>query len=110
MENWRGHEALTMASVRETQDVLARKSPNLKGMRADQHRVATQADSLDRSSRAAIPMMQAADHWDRNHLATVRRLDIACNWRVAIQRQVRAGVMIILRVVPSKYSSALNSA
>jgi len=57
-----------------------------------------QASCFKRSSRAAIPMMQAADHWGRNHLATVRRLNIACNRRVAIQRQVRAGVMIILKV------------
>ena len=32
------------------------------------------------SGRAAIAMMQAADLWNRNHLATVGRLNIACNW------------------------------
>ena len=50
------------------------------------------------SSRAAISMMQPSDLRNRNHPATVRWLNIACNWRVVIQRQVRASVMIVVEV------------
>ena len=44
-------------------------------------------------------MMQAADLRNRNHLTTVPWLNIACNWRVSIQREARPCVMIILEVV-----------
>ena len=44
-------------------------------------------------------MMQPADVWNRDHLATIRWLHLACNRRVVVQRQVRAGVMIIVEVI-----------
>ena len=48
----------------------------------------TQTNSFKRLSRAAIAMMQPADVWNRDHLATVRWLNITCNWRVRYIRLI----------------------
>ncbi len=46
----------------------------------------------------AIPMMQAADLRNGDHSATAWRFDFTLDRRVSGQRQVRAGVMIIVEV------------
>jgi len=56
----------------------------------------TQTYGSENLSRAAIAMMQPADLRNRDHLALFRWLNIACNRRVSIQRQVRAGVMVVV--------------
>ncbi len=99
MKNWRRQTSSRLWSALRTWCIVARKSPNSKPCAYFIPGKSMQASCFKRSNRAAIPMMQPADHWGRNHLVTVRRLNIACSWRVAIQRQVRAGVMIILKVV-----------
>ena len=50
------------------------------------------------SSRAAIPMVQAADLWDCDDSAAAGRFDLAFNRRVAIQRQVSPRFMVVHEV------------
>ena len=52
-----------------------------------------------RSGCAAIAVMQPANLRNRDHPTTVRWLNIASNRRVAIERHVRASVMVVVEVV-----------
>ena len=50
---------------------------------------------------------------NRDHAATVRWFNIACDRRVVIQRQVRASAMIVIEVIvedPSKVALVENNA
>ena len=60
----------------------------------NQNRAPTDTDS----SGAAIAMMQSADLRNRDYLTLGRMLDAAQYRRVTIQRQVRAGLVIVREV------------